>query len=237
MALNRKGSLTAGTKVLVRVTGARSEDGVDSIVETWRCNRDEIFTHLPEKDEASSISANLLCKTVTWRGLGLNLAEYDATFSGFVAGGDAISSAVPVYRLGFIEREAPINSHPNWNTTIKTAIGTAGFNASYQDGIFVAVSNLTAQANLEGLEAYFDMGLSWQEIKLEIGPPSLAKINQIYTTAGLPGPSLSGVPSGRNWRLSAIEGEQEGNVWRNSRTWTLSGRNGWITSPAIYDLA
>jgi hypothetical protein len=226
--LKRQGIITSGQKVLQRRTGGRSEDGVDSITEIYRCNLDDIFTLLPAKDAVNVLNANLLCKSATWAGIGAGLAEYSAAYSGFAAGPSNIATAKPVYRLGYIQRTEPLNAHPDFETAIKTAIGATAYNESFDDQFrFVAISNSSSVAALRGASEYLDFGLAWQETRLEVGPPDSTKINRIYTTGQLPGPAIPAIPTGRNWLLTSIEGEQEGTVWRNVRTWVLSGRNGW----------
>lgn len=233
MALVRQGSLGAGQSIITSVDGGRDESGVDYVVETRRCNRDEVFSFIPARNAPWSGNSNLLCKNVRWQGIRLNLAEIVSTYAGLAAGTVSIGSVPPVYSLGYIQRTEPLNAHPEWSA-IATAIGTQAVNDSFRDGVFIAIAQTSNVAELRGASEYFDMGLAWRQVKLETGMPSLADINKVFTTAQLPGSPPSGVPSGRNWLLSQIEGQEEGNVVRVTRTWILSGRNGWTTTPAVY---
>jgi hypothetical protein len=245
MAQKRYGSLVAGQRVLLARSGGRDESQIDTVSEVWRCNFADLYSFLPAKDDPYPSNSNLLCKSSTWRGLGCDLVEFTVTYSGYVAGAGSVSTSRPVYRLGYMQRTEPLNNHPNFETTasgfstnIRAAIGTTPYADSFDaTGFFVAIAQSAKNAsstdakNLVGVSEYYDFGLAWQQVKLEQGTPSLTDLNRIFTTAQLPG-SPPAVPAGRNWLLAQVEGEQEGNVWRNSRTWILSGRNGW--NPLVY---
>jgi hypothetical protein len=236
-------AIGTGQKVRVRRNGSRDEVGIDTLVETYRCNFADLYDLMPERDEPYPTNPALLAKGVpSWVTLGGDLVEYTVTYSGYSAGAGSVSTAKPVYRLGKIERTEPLNNHPNFEVnatgypeSIKTAIGTVAYNSSFENGRFISIANAAATLGstdgklIVGQDSFMDMGVVWQEEKIESGPPSLAKVLRIYTTGELPGPVLNfGTPDeARNWLETVPEAEQEGTVWRVRRNWILSGRNGW----------
>jgi hypothetical protein len=148
------------------------------------------------------------------------------TFEGFL-----FEAPEPVYELVANLDQDPIESHPDFTEF-------AGTPSDPQNGaIFVdpeagtisrddargVFREFAAGSSKAGIESYLVPGAEWKETTFTTTrPTSLRDIGKTESPAG-PSPSLSG----RNWLAWSETYTRRGNIYQVTRTWKLSGRNGW----------
>ena len=156
------------------------------------------------------------------------------TFEGYL-----FEAPEPVYELtGGLDQE-PIESHPNF---ISTIAGTPS--APLNGAVFIAPStglpteddeqgvfrefraNIGGGLNPKaGIESYLVPGAEWKMVEFTATKPTeLRNLGTIDAPTG-GNPNLSG----RNWLLWSQTYTKRGFIYQVTTTWKLSGRNGWDT--------
>jgi hypothetical protein len=151
----------------------------------------------------------------------------DATFFG------VYGVPQPIYDLDLSTAEEPIETHPNFRTTIAgkpgAALHGAQFSAGGDDaGTFLGFNgpfaNDTERDEWMGIRSYLSPGAVWRKTLVTGTRPSdLSDVGGIDTPEGSP-PTIG---SGRNWLYAGLTYEQKGLVFTTRKEWRLSGRRGW----------
>jgi hypothetical protein len=148
------------------------------------------------------------------------------TFEGFL-----FTLPSPVYELTTSLSQEPIQTHPDFETTI------AGTPASPKNGaIFVdpdtgwisektnaVFKEFSASDAKGGIDSYLVPGAEWVETKFQRSRPSgIRDVGTIDEPNG-PNPSVSG----RDWLAWSESYVRRGSIYQLRSAWKLSGRNGW----------
>lgn len=143
----------------------------------------------------------------------------------------------PYYELQGSLGEEPIESHEDFITVIAGKPSAPLHGAVFVDpetgeittddakGVFrefaATVGGLVNEK--AGLESYLEPGAEWREISFSTTRPNtLSNLGRINAPSG-PNPSASG----RNWMYWSETYTLRGFIYQRTRTWKLSGRNGW----------
>ncbi len=155
------------------------------------------------------------------------------TFEGFL-----FTLPSPVYELKASLSEAPIQTHPDFETTIAgtpaaTKNGAIFIDREYPHEISEAPDakfvGFPASSGKGGVDSYFVPAAEWVETKFQNSRPSgIRNIGTIDSPNG-PNPSVSG----RDWMAWSETYVRRGSIYQLTSAWLLSGRNGWDTE--IYD--
>jgi len=151
-------------------------------------------------------------------------ASYFGPATGLTMGGPPTK---PYYELSGEASEQPIETYKDFSSTI----GTAGNGAKFDEhGLFIGFA---PDSEFAGQSAWLVPGQIFRKRDILLSPPSasaLALVGKIDSPDG-----WIGTPTGRNWLLRSFDVTQRGNIYPYTKTWELSGPNGWnatIYSPA-----
>jgi len=156
-----------------------------------------------------------------------------------IAGG--LSASAPIYELCVGVGEEPIETHPDFATTIAGTPSSPLNGAIFVDyetgkkttdddkGVFQEFLPIISGARniYAGVTAFLSPDqLTWRERLVTTSRPSdISNVGHIDSPSG-PAPSLGG---SRNWLLMGITYEQRGIVYFVTTEWRASGPSGWIT--------
>lgn len=171
---------------------------------------------------AHPVFPNLICDEVEIKEIEGGRCEINATYYGPPVGlTNGGPDTQPTWELSCETSEEPIETFPNFGT----AIGTAGNNAVFDDdGRFLGFK---AISDFHGQESWLVPGQVYRKRYYSYSPPGaseLARVGKIDTPDG-----WISTPGGRNWLLLALTAEQRGQIYTCTKSWRLSGPDGWKT--------
>jgi len=155
------------------------------------------------------------------------------TFEGFL-----FEAPDPVYELATSLSQEPIQTHPDFESTIAGTPAAplngaifvdpdTGWQSEKTNAIFKEFG--AGGGAKQGVEAYLVPGAEWRETTFQTSRPSgIRDVGTIDTPNGSP-PSVSG----RDWLAWSETYIRRGGIYQVQTVWKLSGRNGWDTD--IYD--
>lgn len=145
----------------------------------------------------------------------------------------------PTYELTTSLSTEPIQTHPNFTTTIAGTPNNrqngaifvdpdTGFDSEASNAIWKEFDS-SGTPNKAGVDSYLSPGAEWKETKFQYTRPSgIRNVGTIDSPSGN-APTVSG----RDWLAWAESYVRRGAVYQVTSVWKLSGRNGWDTD--IYD--
>jgi hypothetical protein len=226
-------SSTAGkdvTKGLVRQPGGtmrENKDGSIECTEKFRCLYTVALAQKPVRNETQHpLFKSLYCQDVAVVELEAGMAEVIVTYIGDAAtdGGVLSSSRLPdpSYDLLTEANEAPIETFPNFATTLGTTANGAKYDAN---NLFLGFDKTS---EFVGISGFLSPNVVWRESGYRRTKPSGTELNQvgkINVPTGVEVPPT--VASPRNWLLRAFIYTYEGRIYRYQKEWLLSGPRGW----------
>jgi hypothetical protein len=219
-------------KTLVRQPGGvirYNKDGSIEAVEKFQCRYSIALTQSPIRNEtAHPIFKSLFCQEVAIVELPAEMAEITVTYIGDVSTDGVISTSRlpdPTFELITEANEAPIETFPDFATTIGTSGNGAKFDAN---NLFLGFDKTS---EFVGTTGFLTPGVVWRESGFRRTKPSAAELNEvghINLPTGVHTPPA--VASPKNWLLRAYNYTYEGKIYRYQKEWLLSGRRGWNTT-------
>jgi len=140
------------------------------------------------------------------------------------------------YEASYSESEEPIQTHPDFVTTIGGKPSAVLNGAIFIDqdtqkvtpddsrGVFREFKSLIDGAlnPFAGISSFLSPQVTLREIWMSTSPVSTGGLGHIS------GPPMSiALPDGGNWLYTGASFQQRGRVYANSREWRSSGRRGW----------
>lgn len=216
MALIKKGysSLLDSYGTLVR-----DRYGVDSATARWWNNDKSTAPSLPAAGASHPLWSYMTLDKVQCSDESDHWS-IEASYAGIYG------SPTPIYDLDLSTSEEPIDSHPDFITTLGGTVA-APLNGAVFDatGIFQA---FTATGWI-GIKGYLAPGAVWRQTSVSSGAPSdISTVGHITTPLGSP-PT---VESGRTWLYTGLSYEKRGGAYTIRKEWRLSSLRGW--EPTIY---
>lgn len=215
---------------LILQPGARAtydKYGVISLRQSYKCPSASAFTLAPVAWAVHPIYSDLQNDISQMEvDLGDDAVDAVATVICTYVGQSAGSTVPPIYEVEMSLSEDPIDTHPDFVSTIggtrSAPLNNAVFNS---DGTFKGFP-ANATNNLGGVRSFLNPQAIWRETSFaSSSPSSLSSIGKIQTPSGSP-PSLG---TGRNWLFSAYTWTRQGSAYRVTKEWRSSGIGGWNT--------
>lgn len=213
---------------LVRQPGGTirfNKDGSTEATETFSAVYEKALQLAPVRNVTPHPTfASLICNdcVVTEREAGL--AEVVVTYIGDATGEVGVVGTSrlpqPTYELISEAREEPIESYPNFSTTI----GTTGNGAKYDSNNLFLGFDSTSE--FVSMQSWLVPGLVWRKSYVQKTRPSAGTLTAVGRIDSPDGPVPSIAPP-RNWLLRSFTYTLEGNVYRCQKEWLLSSRRGW----------
>lgn len=225
-------STTSGkdvTKELVRQPGGtlrENKDGSIECTERFKCLYTIALSKKPVRNETPHpVFTSLYCQEVSISEIEGGMAELLVTYIGDASSDGVISTSRlpdPVFELVTEASEAPVETFPNFSTTIGTSANGAKYDAN---NLFLGFDKTSP---FVGMTGYLTPNSVWRENGFRRTKPSGSELNvvgHIDTPSGVQTPPAVSAP--RNWLLRAFNYTYEGKIYRYQKEWVLSGPNGW----------
>jgi hypothetical protein len=217
-------------------TFSENEEGVSIATEVFICPWRDMPRLRPIRKRSPHPDFNYMtCSEVSAVRIKGGMARLSVTYTGIDTGNTGTPDRLPdpVRSWFTTAEESPIETNKRFTTMIAGTPSEPQNGAKFDDVSgafreFGTVPQTGAPSEFIGVQSFLSPRTVYQLVEVSLTEPSVGKVG----TRNSP-PRAPNLPSGIDWLLIEDDAEQDGKIWRRTRSWMASGEDGWM--PVVYD--